>query len=52
MTVYWTCLICDLIGSEDKTAEKHTKTTGHTTVTGADVAALARIRERVAGDAA
>jgi hypothetical protein len=44
---YFTCLGCDLVGSEDKTAEKHTKATNHMTLTGIDPAALARIRARL-----
>ena len=46
--VYWTCLHCTLIGDRDSTAEKHTKTTGHTTMTGTDPGTLARLRELVA----
>jgi hypothetical protein len=45
---YWTCLACDLIGDTDRSGEQHTRKTGHTTMTGTDVEALARMRERVA----
>lgn len=45
--VYWTCIACDLIGDKDTTAEKHTRATGHTTLTGTDPEALARMRESV-----
>lgn len=47
MNVYWTCLTCDGLGSTDRTAEQHTKTTGHPTLTSTDPEALARMRERV-----
>lgn len=47
MTVHWTCLACTLVGDTDRTAEQHTRRTGHTTLTGTDPAALARMWERV-----
>lgn len=34
MTVYWRCLDCDEHGEGDKAAERHTKQTGHATITG------------------
>lgn len=46
--VYFTCLACTLVGDTDRTAEQHTRATGHTTITGVDPEALARMREWVA----
>jgi hypothetical protein len=43
--IHWTCADCDLVGNTDGTAEKHTKTTGHMTMSGTDPERLANMRE-------
>jgi hypothetical protein len=50
--VFWTCIACTTIGDTDKSAETHTRKTGHTTLTGIDPAVLARVRARITGEAA
>lgn len=47
MTVYWSCLHCTLVGDTDRSADQHTRKTGHTTITGTDPQLLARAVEKV-----
>lgn len=48
---YWTCTACLTLGDTDKTAEQHTRATGHATITSASADTLARMRAQIAGAA-